>query len=52
VSALDDDEVRLMTDSGVENVNEAVDGFLAASPIRRVPAQVEVSESNSLIEAF
>lgn len=49
---LDDEEVQLMTDSGVENVNEAVDGFLAASSTRRVLAQVEVSESNSLIEAF
>ncbi len=49
---LDGSEVNLMTDSGVENANKAVDGFLAALPIRRVLAQVEVTESNSMIEAF
>ncbi len=44
--------VNLMTDSGLENINETVDDLLAASPIRRVLAQVEIPESNSMIEAF
>ncbi len=48
----DEDDVTLMTDSGVENVNEVVDDFLDGSVIRRVLAQVEVVESNSMIEAF
>ncbi len=46
------DDVTLMADSGVENVNEVVDDFLNGSVIRRVLAQVEVTESNSMIEAF
>ena len=45
-------EVSLMTDSGSENVNEVVDGYLEGSSIKRVLAQVEVVESNSMIEAF
>ncbi|MCH9684533.1 MAG: DDE-type integrase/transposase/recombinase [Deltaproteobacteria bacterium] len=40
--------VSLMTDSGIETV----DDLLAASPLRRVLAQVEIPESNSMIEAF
>ncbi|MEE9384623.1 MAG: DDE-type integrase/transposase/recombinase [Nannocystaceae bacterium] len=46
------DDITLMADSGVENVNEVVDDFLHGSVIRRVLAQVEVTESNSMIEAF
>ncbi len=41
-----------MADSGVENVNAAVDETLFAVSLRRVLAQVEVTESNSMIEAF
>ena len=49
---LDSTEVSLMADSGSENVNEVVDSFLDGSVIKRVLAQVEVVESNSMIEAF
>jgi putative transposase len=42
----------LMADSGVENVNAAVDATLLTTRIRRVLAQVEVTESNSMIEAW
>jgi len=41
-----------MVDSGVENLNAAVDAVLMATQIRRVLAQVEVTESNSMIEAW
>ena len=46
------DRPTLMADSGVENVNAAVDANLLESGIRRILAQVDVSESNSMIEAF
>lgn len=51
-SFLDGRIVKLMTDSGVENINQTVDELLAGSPIRRVLAQVEIPESNSMLEAF
>ncbi len=41
-----------MADSGVENVNAAVDATLDAASLRRVLAQVEVTYSNSMIEAW
>ena len=41
-----------MADSGVENVNGAVDATLVAESLRRALAQVDVTESNSIIEAF
>ena len=41
-----------MTDSGTENVNGNVDALLDAEGLRRILAQVEVSFSNSMIEAF
>jgi hypothetical protein len=41
-----------MPDSGVENVNAAVDATLLAERLHRVLAQVEVNESNSMIEAW
>ena len=44
--------VTLLTDSGVENVNETVDEFLLSGVLRRVLAQVEIVESNSLIESW
>ena len=49
---LERDEVQLMADSGAKNVNEEVEGYLEGSSIPRVLAQVEVVESNSMIEAF
>jgi transposase InsO family protein len=39
-------------DSGVENINSAVDAALLAACLNRVLAQVEVAFSNSMIEAF
>jgi len=45
-------ETMVMADSGTENVNENVDALLDREGLRRVLAQVEVSFSNSMIEAF
>lgn len=45
-------EVSVFADSGIENVNGQVDALLDESPLRRVLAQVEVSYSNSMIEAW
>jgi transposase InsO family protein len=45
-------ENTVMTDSGAENVNGNVDALLDREGLRRVLAQVEVSFSNSMIEAF
>jgi transposase InsO family protein len=45
-------ETTVMTDSGTENVNGNVDALLDAEGLRRILAQVEVSFSNSMIEAF
>ena len=42
----------VVADSGVENVNGQVDGLLAFGRLRRVLAQVEMSFSNSMIEAW
>ena len=42
----------VVADSGVENVNEEVDALFDVGPLRRVLAQVEVSFSNSMIEAW
>jgi transposase InsO family protein len=42
----------VMVDSGVENVNGQVDKLLDTGKMRRVLAQVEVSYSNSMIEAW
>jgi len=39
----------VLTDSGVENVNDTVDEFLSGGILRRVLAQVEIVESNSLV---
>lgn len=41
----------LMVDSGVENLNEEVDLLVAYNLVRRVVAQIEVRESNSMIES-
>ncbi len=45
-------ETTVMTDSGAENVNGDVDALLDREGLRRILAQVEVSFSNSMIEAF
>jgi len=42
----------VIADSGVENVNAEVDELMAGGVVHRVLAQVEVSFSNSMIEAF
>jgi transposase InsO family protein len=42
----------VVADSGSENVNRAVDDALSAEDLTRVLAQVEVTFSNSMIEAF
>ena len=42
----------VMADSGVENVNGQVDELLDTGKLRRVLAQVEVSYSNLMIEAW
>jgi transposase InsO family protein len=45
-------ETTVMTDSGTENVNGDVDALFGREGLRRILAQVEVSFSNSMIEAF
>ena len=47
-----DQTPTVVADSGVENVNAGVDQLTADGIVRRVLAQVEVSFSNSMIEAF
>jgi len=47
-----DDPATLYADSGIENVNGEVDDLLDLGKLRRVLAQVEVSFSNSMIEAW
>jgi transposase InsO family protein len=42
----------LYADSGIENVNGAVDSILLTACLDRILAQVEVAFSNSLIEAY
>jgi transposase InsO family protein len=42
----------VLTDAGVENVNATVDSTLLANALKRVLAQVEVTFSNSMIEAL
>ncbi|MBN1606716.1 MAG: DDE-type integrase/transposase/recombinase, partial [Polyangiaceae bacterium] len=44
--------VTLLADSGVENVNAAVDAALTETGTSRVLAQVEIAWSNSMIEAW
>jgi transposase InsO family protein len=47
-----DQTPTVVADSGVENVNIGVDQLMADGIVRRVLAQVEISFSNSMIEAF
>ena len=42
----------LYADSGVENVNSAVDSTLSSACLERILAQVDVAFSNSMIESF
>jgi hypothetical protein len=42
----------LYADSGIENVNGAVDSVLPTACLDRILAQVEVASSNSLVEAY
>jgi hypothetical protein len=42
----------VVADSGSENVNGAVDDSLDGEALTRVLAQVEITFSNSMIEAF
>ncbi|MCP5059336.1 MAG: transposase family protein [bacterium] len=42
----------VVADSGSENVNGAVDDFIDGQELTRVLAQVEITFSNSMIEAF
>jgi putative transposase len=48
----EDDSPTVVADSGVENVNRSVDATLAFAKLRRALAQVEVTYSNSIIEAW
>jgi putative transposase len=41
-----------VTDAGSENVNRDVDDELSGANLERVPAQIDVTYSNSMIEAF
>ena len=43
---------QLMVDGGIENLNESVDNLVAENLVRRVIAQVDLRESNSLIERW
>jgi transposase InsO family protein len=43
--------IDLFVDGGPENNNRVVSGFLADTPIRKLVARVDVSFSNSMIEA-
>ena len=45
-------EVAVITDSGIENVNGTVDAALEDRPLRRVLAQIDIVESNSILEAW
>ena len=45
-------ETDVFMDGGSENVNDEVDGLFDVKPLRRILAQVDVSYSNSLIEAW
>jgi transposase InsO family protein len=46
------DGANVIANSGVENVNDEVDDLLGLGQLRRIFAQVEVSYSNSMIEAL
>lgn len=43
---------KLMADSGIENINDAVDAALKKTGVERILAQIEVAWSNSMVEAI
>jgi transposase InsO family protein len=43
---------KVVTDSGVENINSEVDGLVSSKLIERILALVQVDFSNSVVEAF
>jgi len=43
---------QLMVDGGIENLNESVDNLISDGLVRRVVAQVDLRESNSMIERW
>ena len=45
-------EVAVITDGGSENVNGTVDAALGIGPLRRVLAQIDIVESNSILEVW
>ncbi|MBI5548880.1 MAG: transposase [Deltaproteobacteria bacterium] len=47
-----DGKAAVVTDSGVENVNSTVDALLDLGRLHRILAQVDISFSNSMIEAW
>ena len=47
-----DGTATVMADQGVENRNRDVDALVEAGTLRRILAQVDLSFSNSLIEAW
>jgi len=44
--------VKLLSDSRVENVNDTVDQFLSGGILKRVLVQIELVESNSIVESW
>ena len=48
----DEEPQSLMVDGGVENFNAAVDELVGQGMLKRILAQTDVRESNSLIERF
>ena len=48
----DGDGATVIADSGIENVNGEVDSLWGLGQLHRILAQVEVSYSNSMIEAL
>jgi transposase InsO family protein len=51
-TGLSDHETKVYMDSGVENLNQDVDKLLEGGILERVIAQIDVTFSNSLIEAW
>ena len=49
---LNERDIKVYMDSGVENLNKEVDKLLEGRILERVIAQIDVSFSNSLIEAW
>ena len=43
---------NVLCDSGVENLNGHVDGLVETQEIQRTVAQIDIAQSNSMVEAF